>query len=195
MTSDSDTPFGVRTQSSSSRGYQREGLIKQTYSVFVETPRGRRKWHLIAYFTQESAEHLRSIDDIPQLAALSVPPGKYRSARSAKGRPRDAQQSFERFGSPMTIFPSYGSKSHYTPYPHPSPVESVSQPQHHSSVWCDPATPRPDNHVSVNRPKPRLMSQHNVEVLAPLSYLQKISPIPRHPMDEKALMSFSRALH
>jgi hypothetical protein len=138
--------------------------------------------------------HISLIDDIPQLAALSVPPGKYRSARSAKGRPRDPQQSFERFGSPMTIFPSYGSKSHYTPYPHPGLVESGPPPQHHSSNWRDPTTPRPDDHLLVNHPKSRLMSQHNVEFLAPLAYLQKISPIPRHPVDEKALMSFSRAL-
>lgn len=27
-------------------GTNRGSLIKQTYSVFVETPRGRRKWHL-----------------------------------------------------------------------------------------------------------------------------------------------------
>ncbi|KAJ3759175.1 Gti1/Pac2 family-domain-containing protein [Lentinula raphanica] len=67
-----------------SRGFYRENLIKQTYSVFVETPRGRRKWHLIAYFTQESLEFLHTIDDIPGLASLHVPPGKYKSARSAK---------------------------------------------------------------------------------------------------------------
>ncbi|GAW03226.1 hypothetical protein LENED_004933 [Lentinula edodes] len=67
-----------------SRGFYRENLIKQTYSVFVETPRGRRKWHLIAYFTQESLEFLHTIDDIPGLSSLHVPPGKYKSARSAK---------------------------------------------------------------------------------------------------------------
>ncbi|KAJ2930288.1 hypothetical protein H1R20_g6838, partial [Candolleomyces eurysporus] len=71
----------------SSKHNPRTVLIKQTYTVFVDTPRGQRKWHLIAYFTEESLERLRSIDDIPQLANLRVPPGKYKSARSAKGRP------------------------------------------------------------------------------------------------------------
>ena len=42
---------------------------------------------LVAYSTEESLERLRSIDDIPQLANLRVPPGKYKSAHSAKGRP------------------------------------------------------------------------------------------------------------
>jgi len=41
----------------------------------------------VAYFTEESLDWVRSIEDIPQLAALHVPHGKYKSARSAKGRP------------------------------------------------------------------------------------------------------------
>jgi len=85
--SDSDRttpPRTVRTQ-----GFSRESLIKQTYSVFVETIRGRRKWHLIAYFTQDTLDYLGTIEDSPELASLHVPPGKYKSARSSKGRPRD----------------------------------------------------------------------------------------------------------
>ncbi|KAJ7267654.1 Gti1/Pac2 family-domain-containing protein [Mycena haematopus] len=72
---------------------RRENLIKQTYSVFVETPSGKRKWHLIAYFTQDTVDYLRTVDDLPCLAGLQVPPGMYKSARSAKGpgrtRPTD----------------------------------------------------------------------------------------------------------
>jgi hypothetical protein len=36
---------------SHSRGLLRDNLIKQTYSVFVDTPRGRRKWHLSKAFS------------------------------------------------------------------------------------------------------------------------------------------------
>ncbi|KAJ7665719.1 Gti1/Pac2 family-domain-containing protein [Mycena rosella] len=64
-----------------------ELLIKQTYTAFVDTPRGQRKWHLIAYFTEESVDRLSCIDDYPTLSSLKVPHGKYKSARSVKGRP------------------------------------------------------------------------------------------------------------
>ncbi|KAJ3807158.1 Gti1/Pac2 family-domain-containing protein [Lentinula lateritia] len=97
-----------------SRGFYRENLIKQTYSVFVETPRGCRKWHLIAYFTQESLEFLHTIDDIPGLSNLHVPPGKYKSARSPKGK-SSASPVYE----PLAIN-SFPDGSH-TLYPPPSP--------------------------------------------------------------------------
>ncbi|KAH9892709.1 Gti1/Pac2 family-domain-containing protein [Cubamyces lactineus] len=63
-------------------------LIKQTYSVFVDTPTGRRKWHLVAYFTGEPRERLLTVDDIPELAAIRhiIPPGKYTTARLARQR-------------------------------------------------------------------------------------------------------------
>jgi hypothetical protein len=82
-TSDSDTTTRAR------RGYFRQTLIKQTYSVFVATPYGRRKWHLIAYFTQETLDQLYTIDDHihhPRLASLQVPTGMYTCARSPKTR-------------------------------------------------------------------------------------------------------------
>lgn len=37
---------GNRLQSGARQQSARSSLVKQTYSVFVETPRGRRKWHL-----------------------------------------------------------------------------------------------------------------------------------------------------
>ncbi|CAK5265393.1 unnamed protein product [Mycena citricolor] len=49
-------------------------LCKQTFTAFVETPRGQRKWHLIAYFTEDSIERLHCIDDYPTLACKSRPP-------------------------------------------------------------------------------------------------------------------------
>ncbi|KAH9485084.1 cAMP-independent regulatory protein pac2 [Psilocybe cubensis] len=80
-TDSSDTNFQPRY-------YYRKPLVKQTYSVFVRTHTGRRKWHLIAYFTQDTVDQLRSIEDHPQLRGLNVPDGLYVCARSAKGRPR-----------------------------------------------------------------------------------------------------------
>ncbi|KAJ7782365.1 Gti1/Pac2 family-domain-containing protein [Mycena maculata] len=113
-----DIDLGYDSDAPSPLGYGpshvllRENLIKQTYSVFVETTHGRRKWHLIAYFTQDSVDYLRSVDDIPYLACLRVPPGIYTSARSAKGtgRTRFAEQHFP-----------YGRETNTRPYPAPPP--------------------------------------------------------------------------
>lgn len=60
-------------------------LIKQTYSVYVELSTGRRtKWHLIAYFTQNTRDQLRTIDDDPELVKIQVPEGAYKCARNPK---------------------------------------------------------------------------------------------------------------
>ncbi|KAF5380228.1 hypothetical protein D9757_008227 [Collybiopsis confluens] len=182
-----------------SRGLYRENLIKQTYSVFVETPRGRRKWHLIAYFTQESLEYLHNIDDIPGLANLQVPSGKYKSARSGKG-PR----------------PSFGydplpGNPYYTPYPprhqpttyfdlsaidhnrRPSPRSSnattrtLSSP---GSLRLSPSlSPSPRSLQFLVPSRPSL--KNAAGALAPLAYLENIPPPRRHPLDEEALMSFT----
>ncbi|KXN90963.1 hypothetical protein AN958_03030 [Leucoagaricus sp. SymC.cos] len=104
-----------------------------------------------AYFTQDSLENLRTIDDLPELASLHVPPGKYLSARSVNKNPK------------------------ISPYPHP--VGSLSG----------------QSRLFQTRP-PLWICDSNGEhrgALAPLAYLEKIAPLRRHPMDEKALMSFS----
>ncbi|KAI9571757.1 Gti1/Pac2 family-domain-containing protein, partial [Boletus coccyginus] len=61
-------------------------LVKQTYSVWVETEKGRRKWHLTAYFTQATVDHLGTIDDITGVAELMVPDGVFQSTRVGKNR-------------------------------------------------------------------------------------------------------------
>jgi hypothetical protein len=173
--SDSDTSFGVQRGAAPDYGTNKGSLVKQTYSVFVETPRGRRKWHLIAYFTQDTLDYLRCIYDIPELASLTVPPGTYKSARSAKGRPRD-ERFFDR---------------QYAPYVYGGPHEHVSfPPTLNSSSWAD-NTSQHDNPHFKSRAQPRLLAQQNAaQVLAPLAYLQNIAQPRRHPLDEKVLMSF-----
>ncbi|KIJ11807.1 hypothetical protein PAXINDRAFT_40599, partial [Paxillus involutus ATCC 200175] len=61
-------------------------LVKQTYSVWVETEKGRRKWHLTAYFTQATVDRLGTIDDISGVAELVVPDGTFQSTRVSKNR-------------------------------------------------------------------------------------------------------------
>ncbi|KAJ7879587.1 Gti1/Pac2 family-domain-containing protein [Mycena olivaceomarginata] len=135
----------------------RENLIKQTYSVFVETASGRRKWHLIAYFTQDTVDFLRTVDDLPYLASVRVTPGMYKSARSANrtGRTRSSDQPY-----------LYGSSAVNRSQPHNAVVTATG-------IICNPTSPR------------RVQ-----EMLAPLEYLENVPPLRRHPIDEKALMSF-----
>ncbi|KAI0690440.1 Gti1/Pac2 family-domain-containing protein, partial [Cytidiella melzeri] len=65
-------------------------LVKQTYSVFVDRPDGRRKWHLVAYSSPETGHAMATVDDIPELARLrhQVPERKYQAARCSKTRSR-----------------------------------------------------------------------------------------------------------
>ncbi|KAJ7213747.1 Gti1/Pac2 family-domain-containing protein [Mycena rebaudengoi] len=126
-----------------------ENLIKQTYSVFVETAKGRRKWHLIAYFTQDSVDLLHSVYDIPFLACLQVPHGIYKGARSAKGGMR---RSPDHYALPGRYGKTTNARSHRSPVTWPISPQQLD--------------------------------------LAPLAYLENIPPTRRHPVDEKALMSF-----
>ncbi|KAJ3989525.1 Gti1/Pac2 family-domain-containing protein [Lentinula detonsa] len=170
-----------------SRGFYRENLIKQTYSVFVETARGRRKWHLsglismnsrvhtvdaslVAYFTQESLEFLHTIDDISGLSSIHVPPGKYKSARSAKNGKSSVSPVYE----PSIINP-FRDVSH-SPYPRHQLITA--------QTYYNPAV------LENRRPSVSSVERRN-PVLAPLAYLEHIPPLRRHPLDEEALMSFT----
>jgi len=159
----------------------RSFLIKQTYTVFVETPRGQRKWHLIAYFTEDTVSRLRSIDDVPQLASLSVPHGKFKSARSAKGRP-DYIFNPE---SDSPVFP----RLEYVPHAPRSPSISPTTP-HTEDNWS-PVTSENEPMLVAHSPSisgkvsPEDNSREN---LVPLHYLQDNAPPRRNPTDEKILM-------
>lgn len=169
--------------------------------MFVETPRGRRKWHLsrltfllylgltknsilssahvVAYFTQDSLDCLHTIDDLPQLASLNVPPGKYRTARSV--RPNKAPyQGFDLIPSTAGYLTSKN-------------IRLSRGPEGQMVVVDDVRSKRPEHHqITPHGGRPRTL--YNADDLAPLAYLQNIPPPRRHPLDEKALMSFSTEL-
>ncbi|KAF8635234.1 hypothetical protein AX17_004007 [Amanita inopinata Kibby_2008] len=182
----SDPTYDMAGPSSLSNDVSRNSLIKQTYTVYVETSKGQRKWHLIAYFTEESIERLKCIDDIPHLTSLQVPHGKYKSARSAKGRP-------DHIFNPESDVPEF-THLEYVPYT-PRSVSSHSPKEriwHESSIhgvfhseqrgfstWAGSKSASPDD--------------SGPESLAPLAYLENIPPPRRHPLDEKALKLFSPA--
>jgi len=177
--------YDVAGPSSSSNDMSRNSLIKQTYTVFVETPKGQRKWHLIGYFTEESIERLKCIDDIPQLATLQVPHGKYKSARSAKGRP-------DHIFNPESDVPEFAHLE-YVPYT----PRSASSHSPKERTW------RNSSHEAPHSEQRRLSAwggsdststdDGGLEGLAPLAYLENIPPPRRHPLDEKALKLLSPA--
>ncbi|KAJ3713181.1 Gti1/Pac2 family-domain-containing protein [Lentinula raphanica] len=68
-------------------------LVKQTYSVWIETEKGRRKWHLTAYFTQLTVDNLGTIDDYAGVGDLNVPEGMFKSTRVNKSRNKAAEES------------------------------------------------------------------------------------------------------
>ncbi|KAG6857705.1 hypothetical protein H0H87_004121 [Tephrocybe sp. NHM501043] len=144
---------------------------------------------LVAYFTEESLEHLRSIDDFPHLANLIVPNGKYKSARAAKGRPDHIFNTdldtpeFPRLEY-IAYTPRRGSvsSSHTVDSPY---SRSTRQPELLQSRYRHPSQSRS---VSSDESSP--------ESLAPLEYLQNMAPPRRHPIDEKVLkqLPYSRLL-
>ncbi|KAF7315876.1 hypothetical protein MIND_00104100 [Mycena indigotica] len=201
-----DIDLSYESESISPPGYPpthallRENLIKQTYSVFVETPHGRRKWHLIAYFTQDSVDYLRTIDDIPQLAGLRVPPGMYKSARRRPGQqhsqphppppPYAHQYAPPAYDAPSN--PYYPASVIYTQNPYPS--RSPSPPS--ASPPSYPLGPASVSTLGSPARSARASPSRGLSPdLPPLEFLESIPPPCRHPLDEKALMSFSAGLH
>ncbi|KAH8806842.1 Gti1/Pac2 family-domain-containing protein [Flagelloscypha sp. PMI_526] len=81
-----------------------EGLVKQTYSVWVDLPKGRRKWHLTAYFGSGGVEGLRTVDDEDSLRTLRVPPDHFKSTRTTKPRNKAARR--ERRSSEDSVSPT-----------------------------------------------------------------------------------------
>ncbi|KIM45336.1 hypothetical protein M413DRAFT_442013 [Hebeloma cylindrosporum] len=142
-------------------------LVKQTYSVWVQTDKGRRKWHLTAYFTQATIDQLGTIDDNPRVREVIVPDGMFKSTRVGKSRNRvddhsrsDAAKAattvprtYAPFPTPYQYHPQGGSPSMtpvlmHEPYQRAperahSPYEqspSPVSPEGHGSHFADPAS-------------------------------------------------------
>ncbi|KAI8993968.1 hypothetical protein BD414DRAFT_268926 [Trametes punicea] len=179
-------------------------LIKQTYSVFVDTPTGRRKWHLVAYFTGETLEALHTVDDIPELSAIRhiIPPGKYATARLARQR---SSRNGDSSGTPPFGLPDIKSGASATPSRHP--LHSIGQgnvPTAHAPSdvrlpalkpppWSPPrwleeelATRQPD----LNGAQSANLRRNPTIDLAPLIYLRKRPYPPRDVADDDILQKF-----
>jgi hypothetical protein len=190
--------FSLHLPPGSYYGRPRERLIKQTYSVYVDLAgRGRRKWHLsafgfligalqainvrpvVAYFTQETIDSLYTIDEFPELVGLQVPPGKFRSARCVKGRPKEASENTGPYSSHQARSPKYAPYPASTVHP-PSPLDPPAWPKAahdlaHGKLGASRFQSNPDG----------------AQVLAPLAFLETTHIPKRHPIDDRALRSFT----
>ncbi|KAJ7594435.1 hypothetical protein C8J56DRAFT_437429 [Mycena floridula] len=169
------TPYPIGPYDSE-RPPSRPLLNKQTYTVFVNTPNGQRKWHLIAYFTQESLGRLKSVDDFPVLASLEVPRGSYPSARHPKGRP---EHIFNAKPEGPRQFVTYLPK-----------VSGGSEESMSSGAIIWPTASREQRYSpgELDSSESSSTCSGQDESLAPLTYLQTIPPSRRHPIDEKMMM-------
>ncbi|KAJ7141242.1 hypothetical protein C8R44DRAFT_243308 [Mycena epipterygia] len=83
-----------------------EQLVKQTYSVWVDTGKGKRKWHLTAYFTQRTVDDLGTVDDIEDVCGLQVPEGMFTSTRIGKRKNTDSEAPQSTITRVYAPFPS-----------------------------------------------------------------------------------------
>ncbi|KAJ7512079.1 Gti1/Pac2 family-domain-containing protein [Mycena galericulata] len=184
-------PGSACSPSSSRRSTESQRLIKQTYSVLVSLPKDRpsgivRKWHLTAYFNQETLNELDTIDDLRYLD-VPIPDGWFRSARATKARrenrtiaeptqvPEGTISSPTSQTSDHSLFPTPAAQTRYrgqistlkSTFASPVPVSSPRHP----AFMHTPLTP--------------------TGCLVPLEYLQNTSQKNRRdPTDEQFLRRF-----
>lgn len=136
-----------------------------------------------AYYTQDSLEGLATVDDFPLLRSVQVPHNKYVCARNNGARrgtrmggpaePLMLPMTSGSIGSdPSPTFSSSSSSSSSTRYSSQPPISLPPTPP------VPPAAPLPAGSVLAERR------------LAPLEYLQNISPRARDPFDDEALRQF-----
>ncbi|KAJ3567837.1 hypothetical protein NP233_g6103 [Leucocoprinus birnbaumii] len=167
-----------------------ERLIKQTYSVHVSLPADRargiiRKWHLTAYFSQNTLDELRTVDEIPGVGDVAVPEGWFKSARVGKAR-RDSRTHSSNSQSGETS-PQPTTPPYYT-YPLGSSPTSQNRHAHHPSHTS--TTPSPSSQSSISSSSHNTIS-HSTGHLVPLEYLRNVSAPRRDPTDEQLLRRFA----
>jgi len=177
-------------------------LTKQTYSAWVDLPTGPKKWHLTAYFTQATIGNMKTVDDLPCMQSVSVPPGLYRRSRSGKRKNDNRRPSLVDLPSPISEPGSprldHGSFPLYMPFegqgsssPSPRRLSSSSGSDVHEDDFYPWMRPR-------ERAGYAFSAQDQADPvstgLAPLSYLQSLQNPRRNPADEvvlRALASFN----
>jgi len=178
-------------------------LVKQTYSVFVNTSQGRRKWHLTAYYVPSSLAQLRTVDDLPQLGGVLPPEGMYTSAKVGKSRALPGSSNSDihigSVGMPSQLHPHPPT---YAPFPNGPPgahhnLGGPSSPlAHRRPTWPVPGVLP---HAPPSRDGGSLGSSARTLPGLPALGLAAAPPVPspyspRHPLDDEALRSLNRSI-
>ncbi|KAJ7782364.1 hypothetical protein DFH07DRAFT_321464 [Mycena maculata] len=138
-----------------------EQLVKQTYSVWVDTGKGRRKWHLTAYFTQSTVDGLGTVDNIPNVRRLDVPAGMFTSTRV--GRRKNTDSDGPAVARVYAPFPS--------PLPPLAPRPTKSGP---STIVARASSPSVEMYEPYSRPQSQAPS--------PATYYSSAEPQPYSPL-------------
>jgi len=181
-------------------------LVKQTYSVWVVTPDGRRKWHLVAYYTEGTQDHLRSVDEVIGHIlggqAPQIPVDAYEPARQPKGSRNRHDNEPDEDTPPMPTASTRPSPDE-PPRTPPATLEdrliavvdmdNLVLPEIQSIPPRDPLyvlqnciAVCPDIYQAQNR---AVLGTDASKDLAPLVYQRKTPYTPRHPLDNESLRS------
>lgn len=175
-------------------------LTKQTYSAWVNLPTGPKKWHLTAYFTQATVNGMNTVDDIPCMRGVTVPPGMYRRSRCGKKRKESRRPYPVDLPSPVSDPQSSGDEP--VPYlaclpfdprigsPTPPPFSGMNADYDGKDNEDYPAKSSRDRQDQMSIDKFPCEKRKVGNKLAPLSYLQSLHHPRRHPADEVVLRAF-----
>ncbi|KAG6866396.1 hypothetical protein C0991_004681 [Blastosporella zonata] len=128
----------------SSQTHPWDYLVKQTYSAWVDIPTGRRKWQLTAYFTDNTVDTLRTIDDFPSLRDVQAPFGMFQSTktRTSKSKRKESQEHLEGSQLSSSVTPNVPSLS-FSPEPLTMAQSSLGEAQLPAPRRLIPVLPRP----------------------------------------------------
>lgn len=144
--------------------------MKQTYSAWVNTEHGNRKWHLTAYYTQRTEARLGTIGDIPALRDIVVPPGYFLSnADIRSNKPVDMPHTTQRAYNPIHHAPSPPQLT-----PSPDSHHSAQPSPYASSVYYAP-TPRRDHHGDTFAIPPRYTAGGTKDNVYPAGYVPRFT--------------------
>ncbi|KAJ7646726.1 Gti1/Pac2 family-domain-containing protein [Roridomyces roridus] len=145
-------------------------LVKQTYSVWVDTgPRGKKKWHLTAYFTQATVDQLGTVDHIPGVGNLQVPRNIFTSTRV--GKRKNTTNADTDGASQSTVTRVYAA------FPSPLPALAPRPVREGYSTSTTVSRRPPSPSVQMYEPYSRAPSRTQQRSQSPVAYLN--SSIPR----------------
>ncbi|KAJ7656659.1 hypothetical protein B0H17DRAFT_1213712 [Mycena rosella] len=152
-------------------------LVKQTYSVWVDTGRGRKKWHLTAYFTQQTVDGLGTVDDREDVRKLVVPAGMFTSTRVGKRKNIDSDAA-----------PQSTISRVYAPFPSPLPplAPRPTKPGPSTSIVGRPPSPSVRMHDPYSRPPSQVH-----QLPPPPTYYGSADPQPSASTSQRPPLHYS----